>query len=99
MGFESSSASGTAPGTTVAGVTVPLNADPLLLASLGYPNASPVFVNTFGGLDAAGRGAAAFGLPAGVAQPGFRLDFAYVRLSLPGLGLVAPSNAVPLTAR
>ena len=42
------SASGTSPGTSLLGATLPLNNDPLFVLSLTYPNAAPVFANTFG---------------------------------------------------
>ncbi|HET6201936.1 MAG TPA: hypothetical protein VFI25_03940 [Planctomycetota bacterium] len=53
---------GTAPGTSIGGVLVPLNIDALVLVCLENANSS-IFANTFGTLDASGRAFAALNLP------------------------------------
>ena len=91
------SASGTAPGWTIAGVTVPLNIDAMLLASLNYFNFAPVFSQTFGTFRSSGSAQAAFTLPPNVVPTGFRLDFGYVQFSA-SLMPVRASNTVPVAA-
>ncbi len=90
-------ASGTTPGTALGAIRLPLNADPLVSASLLLAN-SPVLVNTAGLLDAEGRADAAFTPPAGpllAPLAGTELHFAYA--------LLAPidfaSNAVAVSIR
>jgi len=85
------SASGTAPGTTLFGVNIPLNPDPFFQASATYPNAAPIFIQTLGTLGGSGEGSAAFTLPGG-----YRLDFAFAQFSLAPWSLEAASNSVPL---
>ena len=88
------SASGTAPGTTLLGVPVPLNFDGFLLQSIQSANTAP-FVNTFGALDGIGSGAAGFAIPP-LPIPvlvGLPLDFAAVSIS--GPTITRASNAVP----
>ncbi len=84
------SLSGTFPGLTVGGLTLPLNYDGLLAASLSLTN-SAMFVNTFGVLDGTGNATARFVLPPGIASAlaGQAVSFAYVLLT-PSLNF--PSN-------
>ena len=94
------SASGTQPGVAlslVPQVMLPLNPDPLLLASLGFAN-GPLFVNTVGVLDIGGHGQAGFVAPGnGVMASliGRDLDFAFALFN----PLDFASNAVGVTIR
>ena len=87
------SAAGTTPGTTLFGVNIPLNLDPFFQASATYPNAAPIFTQTFGTLGALGEAAAAFTLPAGL-PGGYQLDFAFIQFQ--PLLLKSASNPVPI---
>lgn len=84
------SLSGTFPGLTVGGMTLPLNYDGFLAASLSLAN-SAMFVNTLGVLDGTGSARAQFVLPPAIAAAlaGQAVSFAYVLLT-PSLGF--PSN-------
>jgi len=90
------SASGTTPGLTLFGVNVPLNFDPFFQASAAYPNTPPIFIQTFGSLNAQGSGVAAFTLPAGL-PGGYQLNFAHIVLEPATLMLTTASNPVPLS--
>lgn len=57
--------SGTVPGLSVGGVTIPLNQDVYFTRTVVSPNLAPL-QNTFGTLSAAGEATAAFDLPGGV---------------------------------
>ena len=90
-------ASGTSPGTPLpGGATLPLNLDPLLLASLTFPNNPPVFQQTLGVLNPTGGATAGFGLPAGLRLGGLQLHFAFAAFDA-GLRLwTTTSNAMPV---
>ena len=90
------SASGTTPGTPIGGVTLPLNVDPFLLASLTYPNAAPILIQTLGTMGTLGNAVAAFTMPPG-APIGLRLDFAYALFHQTPLTIKAASNTIPVT--
>ena len=62
------SVSGTSPGFTIAGVTLPLNFDAYFDYTLNNAN-SALLVNTLGFLDGTGRATAQFALPAGAVSP------------------------------
>ena len=89
------SASGTVPGTPLFGVNIPLNFDPFLQASFTYPNAAPIFIQTFGTLGESGRGSAAFTLPPG-GPSGYQIDFAHIVIPQPNLLPLIASNPVPV---
>ncbi|MEM7305940.1 MAG: hypothetical protein AAF682_04685 [Planctomycetota bacterium] len=93
------SATGTEPGTTLAGLTLPLVFDFYFLLSLTNPNQVPL-VNSFATLDALGQGSAAFTVPAG-SDPvfvGVTFYHAYATF-LPGpvTVVLGASNAVSAT--
>lgn len=71
--------SGTAPGTKLFGLTIPLNFDPMTTLGLAALN-TPLFASFLGTLDARGGGAATLTLPAGLATAlkGRMLHAAYV---------------------
>ncbi|MCB9880820.1 MAG: hypothetical protein H6832_16400 [Planctomycetes bacterium] len=74
------SLSGSTPGIEVApGTVLPLNIDPLFVTSLQLTN-TPIFVNSLGSLDNAGRANAGFWAPTSILQwlRGHRLTFAYL---------------------
>jgi hypothetical protein len=91
------SLSGTAPGLTAFGVTLPLNPDVYLQQVLNHPTAAPLAGN-LGALDALGSGALTFGLPAGAAAAlsGLTAHHAYVLLDPGTLTVTHASNPVPL---
>ncbi|MCI0586962.1 MAG: hypothetical protein L0323_09005 [Planctomycetes bacterium] len=60
--FVATNFTGTAPGTSIGGIVVPLNFDDLLQISLEVPN-SGVFTNNLGILDAGGRAFTALDVP------------------------------------
>ncbi len=90
------SMSGTLPGITANGITLPLNADPYLNYTLVAPNVGPLFTS-FGMLDGQGQAASAFTLPAGVSPllAGMTLHHAYV-LVTPTLDFASNSVSVTL---
>ncbi|MEM7306626.1 MAG: right-handed parallel beta-helix repeat-containing protein [Planctomycetota bacterium] len=90
------SASGTSPGIPIGGLTLPLNYDAVMLASLSNPDAAP-FAGYQGVLDAAGEAGASLSLPAGAltSAAGLELASAYVLFD-PVLGVTFASNAMPL---
>jgi photosystem II stability/assembly factor-like uncharacterized protein len=93
------SVSGTSPGTTVAGLHVPLNFDFYFQLALIQPNQVPL-VASLATLDAAGQGAAAFVVPLGVdpAFVGVTFHHAYaVFQTSPALAVLGASNAVAVT--
>jgi hypothetical protein len=77
--FVLASLSGTSPGVALSGGVLPLNPDGLFYASLSAPN-GPLFQQTLGVLDSAGRASAAVLVPAGLAPSavGLRVDLAAV---------------------
>lgn len=90
------SLSGTAPGTALGPVTVPLNLDAYTLFSIELANQAP-FAKTLGTLDASGAAAAVITLPAG-SNPGLAglsLHHAFVTLGA-GPGVSFASNPVAL---
>jgi len=96
--FVLGSATGTSPGFTFRGVTLPLVADALFTDTLMQAN-SPAFQGTVGTLDADGQSAAALVLPAG-SDPGLvglETYWAYAVLALGPLDLFLASNAVLVT--
>lgn len=84
--------SGTAPGLPIGGQIIPLNPDAFFNLSLNT-NSGP-FVNTFGTLDADGRGAAQIVLPSGLPATlaGATIDVAAVTISTTTFGLDQVSN-------
>lgn len=92
------SASGTTPGTSFGGATIPLNLDAYLSFTLANAN-QPPFTNSFGVLDANGRSETEIAIPAGVlsgAQAGLTLHHAAVVFDL-GINPLLVSNAESLT--
>jgi glucose/arabinose dehydrogenase len=91
------SASGTAPGTVVDGVTIPLNLDALMVSSLTLANVTP-WNQSLGFLDVAGRGQTNFTIPAGATGlAGLNVAHATLVYDL-GLGVVTgASNHVTLS--
>jgi hypothetical protein len=91
------SASGTAPGITVAGVALPLNPDPYLVSTIALANQGP-FVATLGALDADGRAAAALVLPSGAGPTlvGLELHHAAGLFAPPAFGLVTATDPARL---
>ncbi|MEM7306251.1 MAG: FG-GAP repeat protein [Planctomycetota bacterium] len=91
------SQSGTSPGVSAFGLTLPLNPDPYFLVTLNGSSASPL-AGSFGSIDAAGGAAASFVLPPGsdAALVGLVLHHAFALLSATGAELIAVSNAEPL---
>ncbi len=79
--FLLGSISGTSPGVTVDGVTLPLNPDTYTLFTMSAPNAPPLS-GSLGTLDATGSASAAFTVPPGTspALVGLRLDHAFAVL-------------------
>lgn len=93
------SASGTGPGTSVDGQTLPLNADGFLAFTLASANSGPL-ANSFGVLDDLGRATASLTVPAGSPSlSGLSLDFAYAAIDLAGgtAAVVATSQPVHLS--
>ncbi len=73
------SVSGTSPGVSINGLTMPLNFDPYFNTTILLPNLPP-FVNSFGNLDADGQATTLFTLPGGGLFPnliGVHADHAY----------------------
>ncbi len=91
------SRTGTAPGITSAGVTLPLNFDSYFLYTINSAN-SGVLQNTFQSLDALGNGSATLSVPGGVAAAlvGTTLNHSFVTLDAATGAPLAASNAVPL---
>lgn len=90
------SASGTAPGTPVGELVLPLEFDGYLAFSLNAPNAPP-FAQSLGVLDGSGAATASYGVPAGVLPPGqagLLLHHAYVLFD--AFGVSGASNPMPL---
>jgi hypothetical protein len=86
------SASGTAPGTPIGAVTVPLNVDPLTNFVIANLN-TPLFTNFLGTTDATGAAVATFNLPPTAIGFPIGLDFAGALLDPIDLA----TNAVHLT--
>ncbi|MCZ6596038.1 MAG: hypothetical protein O7B99_00200 [Planctomycetota bacterium] len=79
--FLAGTTSGTSPGTSVGGITVPLNSpDPYLDFIIANPNQPPLFM-AVATLDSQGKASASFMLPPGTPYVGFELDHAYVLLA------------------
>lgn len=91
------SLSGTTPGFSFAGWHVPLNPDAYLTATVSTPN-TPLLANSFGSLDAGGRGTTTFTLPGqpGATYAGTMAAHASLVLS-PAGAILAVSN--PLTVQ
>jgi uncharacterized membrane protein len=92
------SLSGTTPGLSSGGFTLPLNFDAYFNLTLTAPNSGP-FTTTLGFLNGSAQGAAALTLPAGFdpSLAGATVHHAYVVLDLPGSGaLIDTTNAVSL---
>ncbi len=93
------SLSGSTPGTPVDGKTLPLNVDGYTFHTLLTPNTPPL-AGSFGTLDATGRAAATFDLPAGASAGLVGLTathaFVVVRLEPTLLSLPYISNAATL---
>ncbi|MHC4376802.1 MAG: FG-GAP repeat domain-containing protein [Planctomycetota bacterium] len=92
-----STVSGTAPGTPVGGVTVPLNLDDITLWSIASANVGP-YIDSLGFFEPDGTADAVFTVPAGESSDlaGVELHHAYVVLDSAGV-LTFASNPVPLT--
>jgi hypothetical protein len=95
--FLAGSMTGTSPGFAFGGQSVPLNPDVYFFYTLTHPGTPPL-ATSFGVLDAWGKGAASFSLPAASepALAGFVLNHAYGVLDAATLQLEAVSAAVPL---
>lgn len=80
------SGSGTVPGTTAYGTSIPLNVDSLYTLSLGAPNTAP-FLATAGLLDGNGRAEATFAATPGLLDPnvGGEIQWAVVVRQAPAL--------------
>ncbi len=93
-------ASGTTPGTVVAGLNLPLNVDLYTRQTLVGPNQAP-WVDSLGLLDTGGQAQASLSIAADspLSLVGLRLDHAYVLLdaSAPGDPVVGVSPSAPLT--
>ncbi len=91
-------ASGTAPGTAIDSIPIPLNVDGWFFTSLNGANQFP-FGNTLGTLDGSGRAQATFSLPPGLpsALAGITFHHAFILFTNPPLVVNRASNAVPLT--
>lgn len=91
-----STISGTAPGTPVGGVSVPLNLDDITLWSIASANAGP-YIDSLGFFEPDGTADAVFTVPAGGSSDlvGVELHHAYVVLDSNGV-LTFASNPVPL---
>ena len=95
------SASGTAPGTPIDGVVLPLNTDLYTVFSLQHSN-SALLTNTFGFLDAAGKTTASFNIP-GLTDPslaGVTLHHAALAFNfVPGVTLRAEYASNPVAVQ
>jgi uncharacterized membrane protein len=92
------SVSGTTPGLSSGGFTLPLNLDAYFNLTLSAPNLAPLST-TLGFLSGSAQGSAGFALPAGYdpSLVGLTAHHAYVVLDVPGSGaLLDTSNAVSL---
>lgn len=92
------SISGTLPGLSSGGFTLPLNLDAYFNLTLSAPNLAPLST-TLGFLNGSAQGTAGFALPAGYdpSLVGLTAHHAYVVLDVPGSGaLLDTSNAVSL---
>ncbi len=92
--FVLGSSSGTSPGISANGVTIPVNYDGFTSLGLSSPNMLP-YVNNFGVLDARGLATASFTLPAIPVMLNLPVHHAYGVFN--GSTLVGASNAIPLT--
>lgn len=94
------SLSGTAPGTAIDSVLLPLNVDAHFIYTLTNANTAPL-PNSFGSLDGAGKALADFtipsGLPVSVIGTTFHHAFVVIELTPTLLEIVFASNAVPVT--
>lgn len=86
------SASGTSPGFTSGGVSIPLNPDAYFAYTLASPNS--IIASSFGTLDGTGKGTAALTIPAGAnpALAGLAISHAAVVIDLQGPSVAAASN-------
>ncbi len=95
--FLLGSISGTSPGIPVDGFTLPLNNDPYFKFTLNFPG-SALFSNSFGVVDAQGRGTASMNVAPGLAVPlvGVTMNHAYGLVDSTTFVTTHTSNAVPL---
>ena len=94
------SVTGTAPGTSLNGIPVPLNPDFLWNYMAGNPNTAPLLNQTLGSLAGGGTGSASLGISPGLVPPavtGLQMDFAYIVADPTALLVTAASNAVAVT--
>lgn len=90
------SVSGTAPGTPIGAITVPLNLDAYALLTLQNPAAGGL-TNGFGNLDLDGRCFSSFTLPSNLGQlSGSTVSFAYVVIDTATFSLSLASEAVSI---
>ncbi len=93
------SASGTSPGISVHGHTLPLNPDDLFTWTVNNPNSPPILTQTVGTLDAVGRANATINIPSGLpaSMVGYQFHLAVAVLNLSTVLVTDTSNAVPVT--
>ena len=92
------SVSGTTPGFTLLGLTLPLNPDAYFMLLLNDPNNPPLF-QSFGTLDPQGTAVATFWIPGAVLDPalaGITVHHAYAVLNPASFQPEQVSNAVPV---
>ena len=90
------SVSGTSPGTTAFGVTLPLNFDFYLLYTITHPSTG-LIANQTGVLDGFGEAQAVFTVPGGLVDPslvGAVVNHAFVRYDSATFAVLGVSNAV-----
>jgi hypothetical protein len=91
------SVTGTSPGITAGGFTLPLNEDAYLHRTLASPNLPPLS-GSFGTLSGSGTANAAFTMPLGLAPGlvGLTVHHAFVTVDVVSGGISFVSNAAPL---
>ena len=92
------SLSGTTPGFAVHGVTIPVNPDDYFFLTVTAPNVAPL-ANSFGGLDANGRGFAQIDVPAGTdpSLVGQTVHHTAVTIQIAPIQVTAASRPLPTT--